>query len=42
MTAEEILDVAESIGWDIKEKEAKSAIVFLEKMKMIKIDKQRV
>jgi uncharacterized protein YwgA len=42
MTAEEILDEAESIGWDIKEKEAKSAIEFLEKMKMIKIDKQRV
>lgn len=40
MTAEEILEEAESIGWNIEEKEAESAIDFLEKMKMIKIDKR--
>ena len=39
MTAEEILEEAESIGWDIEEKEAESAIDFLEKMKLIKIGK---
>jgi len=38
MTAEEILEEAESIGWKIEEKEAESAINFLEKMKLIKID----
>ena len=39
MTPEEILEEAESIGWDIEETEAESAIDFLEKMKLIKIGK---
>jgi uncharacterized protein YwgA len=38
MTPEEILDEAKSIGWEIEEKEALSAITFLDNMKLIKID----
>jgi uncharacterized protein YwgA len=37
MTAEEILEEAQSIGWNIEETEAESAINFLEKMELIKI-----
>lgn len=38
MTTEEILEEAEYIGWKIEEKEAESAITFLEKMKLITVD----
>lgn len=37
MTAEEILEEAKYIEWNIEEKEAESAINFLEKMNLIKI-----
>lgn len=40
MTPEEILEEAKSIGWDIEEKEAESAIAFLENMGLIKIERQ--
>jgi uncharacterized protein YwgA len=40
MTAEEILKEAKSIGWNIEEEEALSAINFLDEMKLIEIERQ--
>jgi len=40
MTPEEILEEAKSIGWDIEEKEAESAIAFLEQMGLIEVKRQ--
>ena len=40
MTAEEILEEAKSIGWDIEIEEAKSAITFFDNMGLIKIERQ--